>query len=220
MATPYFQKRFDSVPSTQDVARSQIRDLPLLVIAASQTEGRGRSGSEWLDADRALAVSLAFRHGDDDHRPLSLMAGLAAVRALEGIELKWPNDLMSEERKVGGILVERGGALSVVGMGLNLWWASPPEGMAGVFDDDPGEELHAEIGALWGAELMELIERDGWPTEEYRGVCRTIGQTITWEPGGTGRAVAVADDGGLTVETEAGRETIYSGSVSHVRPVG
>ncbi|HUG08081.1 MAG TPA: biotin--[acetyl-CoA-carboxylase] ligase [Acidimicrobiia bacterium] len=217
MATPYFQLRVNRVSSTQDVARERLDDLPVLVLASGQTWGRGRSGAEWLTADRALAASLAFRHAEGEERPLSLMAGVAAARATEGTALKWPNDVVVDHAKVGGILVERTGDTTVVGLGLNLWWPSPPDGMDALFPEDPGEEAHAEIGALWGAELMEAIDGKGWQIDEYRRACATIGRDITWEPDGAGRAVDVADDGALVVETSTGRETLYSGAVSHVR---
>lgn len=217
MATPYFQMRLDRVPSTQDIGRDRFEDLPLLVLARGQTQGRGRSGAGWVNADRALAASLAVPFDDADTRPLSLMAGVAAVRAAEGTTLKWPNDVLLDGAKAGGILVERSADLAVIGLGLNLWWPSPPDGAGALFAEDPGEEEHAEIGALWGAELMEMIDGDGWSIDDYREACVTLGQVITWEPAGKGEAVDVADDGGLVVETDSGRQAIYSGAVSHVR---
>lgn len=218
MATPYFQLRLDRVPSTQDVARERLEELPLLVLAAGQSEGRGRSGARWLDADRALAASLAFRGEEGDARPLSLMAGVAAVRATTGTSLKWPNDVLLDGSKVGGILVESSAGLIVVGLGLNLWWPAPPEGAGALFADDPGEEAHAEIGALWGAELMQLIDSGGWPVDDYREICVTLGKDVTWEPDGRGRAVDVGDDGALVVETaDNERVVLHSGNVSHVR---
>jgi biotin-(acetyl-CoA carboxylase) ligase len=130
------------------------------------------------------------------------MAGVAAVRAASGTSLKWPNDVLRDGVKVGGILVERSDDVTVVGLGLNLWWRSAPAGMGALFSDDPGECEHARIGG---------------PIDEYRSVCTTIGQEITWEPGGSGRAVDISSDGALVVETVSGRETIHSGAVSHVR---
>ncbi|HEX6299132.1 MAG TPA: biotin--[acetyl-CoA-carboxylase] ligase [Acidimicrobiia bacterium] len=217
MATPYFQLRLESVPSTQDVAREKLEDLPLLVLARAQTEGRGRSGADWLTADRAVAASLAFRHDVDENRPLSLIAGLAAVRATSNASLKWPNDVMVGELKVGGILVERSEDTTTIGLGLNLWWPDAPEGMGSLFSEDPGEEAHAEVGALWGAELMEMLDAGGWPIDAYRAACTTLGKDITWDRGGEGRAVDIAADGALVVETPSGRQSIYSGVVSHIR---
>lgn len=218
MATPYFQLRLDSVVSTQDVARENLRDLPLLVIAATQTKGRGRSGSEWRNADRSLAVSLIFRHDEGDNRPFSLMAGVAAVRAVANVGLKWPNDVLRHDHKVGGILVERSEETTAVGLGLNLWWDDAPEGMAGLYRMDPGPDRHAELGALWGAELMEQIESGGWPIDEYRRNCVTLGQRITWEPDGRGEAVEITSEGALVVEAPGGRETLFSGAIRHLRP--
>jgi hypothetical protein len=168
LATPYFQLRLERVPSTQDVAREHLEELPLLVMAAQQTEGRGRSGAAWLTADRALAASLAWHSADGDDRPFSLMAGLAATRAIPDSTLKWPNDVLLSGRKTGGILVERSANVTVVGLGLNLWWPEAGEGMTALHDSDPGEHAYLEVGSLWGAHLIELITADGWPTIDCR----------------------------------------------------
>jgi len=217
MATPYFQQRLESVPSTQDVARDNLGELPVLVMSPDQSKGRGRAGDEWITAERAVAVSLAFKCKDEDTRPYSLMAGVAATQVAKRTRLKWPNDVMLGDLKVGGILVERSADVVVVGLGLNLWWPDPPKGMAGLLGEDPGGDRYAEVAGLWGAELMRLMDSDGWPIDQYRSLCITIGMDITWDPDGAGRAIGVDEDGGLVVETDAGRETISSGVVRHVR---
>lgn len=218
MATPYFQLRLDRVPSTQDLARERLAGVPMLVMASGQTQGRGRSGSGWLNADRALAVSLAVRPEPGDDRPFSLMAGVAAVRVTEATALKWPNDVMRGESKVGGILVERSDDAVVVGLGMNLWWPSPAEGAGALYREDPGRGCHLELGALWGAELIELLGEPGWPRDEYKSSCHTLGRDITWDGEGSGKATDVTHAGALVVETAHGREEIYSGAVSHIRP--
>jgi BirA family biotin operon repressor/biotin-[acetyl-CoA-carboxylase] ligase len=153
----------------------------------------------------------------DESRPLSLMAGVAAARAMEEVSLKWPNDIMLGEAKGGGILVERNEGVVVIGLGVNLWWPDPPSSTTALYDLDPGPDRHAEIGGLWGAEMMRLMEGSGWPLGEYRAACATLGRRLTWEPDGSGRAVDIAADGGLVVETAEGSQTIYSGVVHHVR---
>lgn len=145
------------------------------------------------------------------------MAGIAATRATRDTSLKWPNDVLLDRRKVGGILVERSDITTVIGMGLNLWWPEAPHGAGALFDADPGEASRNELGALWGAELMELIDGEGWPVDSYREVCVTLGKDITWEPNGRGKAVDITTDGGLVVETPTGQETIYSGEIRHIR---
>lgn len=216
MATPYIQVRIATAPSTQEAARSLLGPLPSLVIASGQSEGRGRSGSTWVTAPRALAVSLAFQAGSDV-RPFSLIAGVAAVRALGEVRLKWPNDVLVGDSKAGGILVERSGDVVVAGLGVNLWWPEPPEAYGSLFADDPGPHSHLELGALWGAEMMRLLGETGWSRGEYLAACATVGREISWDPGGTGRAVDVDDDGGLVVETSEGRKVLHSGAVRYVR---
>ena len=218
MATPYWQLRRDEVPSTQDLARSEFGTTPVVVIAASQTAGRGRTGAEWITAPRALAVSVATQVNAGEDRPLSLMAGVAARRVLgETIDLKWPNDLEIDEQKVGGILVEQSDGVAVLGMGLNLWWPEPPEGMAALFDEDPGPQRHIEIGALWAAEVLGLLPDGGWPVDEYRHGCVTLGREIVWEPRGSGKAIDVVDSGALVVEVGGDLVEVRSGAVRHLR---
>ena len=218
MATPYLQIFNSDVPSTQDLARERVESLPVAVIASTQSEGRGRSGSRWDNADRALAVSLAWPANDEDRRPFSLMAGVAAARVLtDGPVLKWPNDVLRGESKVGGILVERSHQGVVAGLGLNLFWAEPPEGVGAVFDQDPGGEAHREVGALWVAELMAQVEAEGWPVDEYREACTTLGRSITWDPNGEGIASGISENGALLVKTASGIEEIYAGAVRHIR---
>lgn len=216
MATPYLQLWAEEVASTQDLARSELDSLPVVVAAQRQTAGRGRGGAPWLSAPRALAVSLAFRPPVDDLRPFSLMAGVAATRGLEGVSLKWPNDLLAGGAKVGGILVERADEV-VIGMGVNLWWPDAPEGTGALHEDDPGPGLHAQIAGLWAAELMRLIESDGWPIDEYRSLCSTLGKEISWEPEGHGTAIDVTEEGALVVETPGGPQTLTSGAIRHLR---
>jgi BirA family biotin operon repressor/biotin-[acetyl-CoA-carboxylase] ligase len=217
MATPYLQFWEDEVSSTQDLARSRLEVLPVVVAARRQTEGRGRSGATWETAPRALAVSAAMHLPDDDQRPFSLIAGVAAARAIGGLSLKWPNDLITDEGKTGGILVERSTGVLVVGMGVNLWWPDAPDGVVALRETDPGEDAHAPIAGLWAAELFALIDAEDWPIEEYRQLCDTLGREVTWEPDGAGLAIDIDPGGGLIVETDGRRQTVLSGAIRHLR---
>ncbi len=217
MATPYLQVRLKSVASTQDEALSRLEHLPIVVMAESQTEGRGRSGANWLNADRALALSAAVRVPETDQRPFSLMAGVAAARTLDDVALKWPNDVLARDLKVGGILVERSGEDLVAGIGLNLFWPDPPGGMGALCEEDPGPARHLEVGGLWAAHFMELVDGRGWPHDEYRNRCDTVGRDVTWEPDGSGKAVDIAEDGGLVVDGDGSVQTLYSGEIGYLR---
>jgi BirA family transcriptional regulator, biotin operon repressor / biotin---[acetyl-CoA-carboxylase] ligase len=120
--------------STELLRRSQRRDIHGALLAAEwQTAGRGRRGRTWTAvAGGSLTFSLGWRfeQGAGFLAGLSLAIGVAVARALEkegydGVELKWPNDLIYRHHKLGGVLVElNGDALGpstvVVGVGLNV----------------------------------------------------------------------------------------------------
>ncbi|WP_242463408.1 biotin--[acetyl-CoA-carboxylase] ligase [Rhodocyclus tenuis] len=103
-----------------------------VVIAERQTAGRGRRGRVWrAAAGDSLTFSLLWRFGGDISRlaGLSLAVGVALARALEscgvrGVALKWPNDLLLDGGKLGGVLIElaseRGATAAVIGIGINL----------------------------------------------------------------------------------------------------
>lgn len=129
----------DTCPSTNTLLLDQAETgapSGKVVIADRQTAGRGSRGRQWQASPEAsLTFSLLWRFGDDLEKltGLSLVVGLAVVRALESlgakdIGLKWPNDILHGGRKLGGILVElhteARAAGAVIGIGLNL--AMPP----------------------------------------------------------------------------------------------
>ncbi len=221
MATPYSVIRLEAATSTQDVARDSFQDDPVLAISDRQQMGRGRSGAQWQNAPRALAMSLAVGPAwEQESWPLiPLAAGVLVARVVD-CELKWPNDLMRSELKVGGILVEASGSGPVViGVGLNLWWPGPPEGIGAIHENDPGPSAAEELARVWAYGLIQVFESgsDEWPRDEYVERCRTIGRDIVWQPSGSGRATGIALDGGLEVDTAHGRVTLRSGQVQHVR---
>lgn len=224
MDTPYALVSLEVVGSTQDVARARFTGFPVLVVSPRQTAGRGRRGATWETAPRALAMSLAYASDWEaaSLTRLPLVAGLSLIRVLPGSnKLKWPNDLVRGADKLGGILVERSDETVVVGVGVNLWWPAAPDGYGAVFAEDPGPTAHLEIAERWAIEFLRRVAGNAseWGTDEYRAVCSTVGQTITWEPDGSGTAVDVDEDGALLVETSAGIERLVSGAIREVRGI-
>ncbi len=224
MATPLTIERVGRVGSTQDEARIRYRGDPLLVSATGQDAGRGRSGAEWIDADRSLAASLAFEPlwPTPAMPKIPLVAGLALTDLLpDVVRLKWPNDIVSGDLKVGGILTEAIDGLVVVGLGLNIYWNSPPEGIGAVHASDPGEEHPHRVAERWAEVFLQRIESGptAWGRAEYLARCRTIGRSIEWDPGGSGVAIGIGDDGELLVDSQGGEVVLYAGAVRDVRPV-
>lgn len=222
MATPLTIARLGLVDSTQDEARTRFGGAPVLVSASGQNAGRGRSGSAWLNADRSVAASLAFEPAwpIDAVAPITLVAGLAAADVLpDFVGLKWPNDLTAGDLKIGGILTEASGTLVVVGLGLNVYWKSPPPGMGAMHSSDPGEDHGHLIAERWALVLQRRVAEGptAWGRDEYVSRCTTIGEAVEWEPDGSGVAVGVGEDGSLLVDSASGRVAIDSGEVRHVR---
>ncbi|MDX1448026.1 MAG: biotin--[acetyl-CoA-carboxylase] ligase [Acidimicrobiia bacterium] len=222
MPPPYSVLHLEVTDSTQDDARDAFDGRPVLVVAGGQRAGRGRAAGRWENAPRAMAASLAFRpEWEPDSLPLiPLLAGVAAARAVD-CGLKWPNDLIVDDLKVGGILVEASDGVVVAGCGMNLWWPDPPEGFGAMFSADPGPAAAVEVAESWAETLLTLVEAgpQGWPRDEYRRRSVTVGREITWAPDGAGRAVDIAADGGLVVVTHEGRTTLHAGEIRHVRMV-
>ena len=224
MATEYAVHHLERVASTQDEARSRFDGRPCLVTATAQEAGRGRGGTGWVSAPRALATSVAFETWwPVDQVPLiTLVAGLSAKRVLgPAVALKWPNDVLTESgEKVAGLLAERTGELVVMGMGVNLHWPDAPQGMAGLFRDDPGPEAGRRIATQWCEDLFAELAAgpEGFLPAEYEEVSATIGSVIAWEGGGPATAIGIDATGGLVVEGATGRQVLRSGQVHTVRP--
>ncbi len=227
MATRYATVSLVQVASTQDEAKQRAQGgATVLVVAARQVDGRGRSGRIWWEAPRAMYSSLAFRpHWPTDAWPrLTLMAGLAVRGALGALTettpaLKWPNDLVTAGGKVGGILTEAEGDLVIVGCGVNLWWPEPPQGVVAACEVDPGPALATAVAEAWADALLMAATAppDRWGVDAYRSACATLGQDVTWDPDGAGRAVAIDDDGRLVVEAGGRRIALDAGEVRAVR---
>lgn len=208
------------VDSTNERARALAeRGAPhgTLVTAREQSAGRGRQGRTWsAPPGRALLCSLVLR---DPPRLLPLAAGVAVAEvAGDRARVKWPNDVLLEDRKVAGILVEGRPQehWAVLGVGLNVAVRErdlPPElhGRAGTLGLDPDDvepllerfldALERWIAASPDEVLDELRERDA-----------LLGRHVRWA-GGEGEAAGVDGDGRLVVATGSGRMTLEAGEV-------
>lgn len=128
---------FDTVPSTQEVARSMaLNGAPdgSVVIADGQNQGRGRMGRSWYAPPRSsllMSIVLRPKGSDADLASFNLVAALAIAAGIKGVTgltpgLKWPNDLYINGRKVCGILAERfsgsdpGDRITILGVGVNV----------------------------------------------------------------------------------------------------
>jgi BirA family transcriptional regulator, biotin operon repressor / biotin---[acetyl-CoA-carboxylase] ligase len=224
-----------------DLARRARAGEPdgIVLIAEEQTAGRGRLDRRWEAPPRSsLLVSALLRPSPPTATwtLLPFVCGVAvaeAVRAVAGLdaELKWPNDVLVDGRKLGGILVERAETAVVVGIGLNVSLrdaelpvpAATSIALAGGVADR--EVLAKEVLRALARRYRTWVDGDGAPDAilpAYREICATIGRDIRVQlPGGEdmrGRVEGVDDSGRLLVVTSDGiTHGLSAGDVVHVR---
>ena len=218
-----------------------------LVIAESQTAGRGRLGRSWHSPPGSnIYLSLVLKPKLQPARVplLTLAAGLAASKAIEGVigqtpAVKWPNDLLLSHRKVAGILAEMDikdshVSFVVLGIGINV----------NLSESELPAELAAQAGSLFMAtgrkwNRVEILSAFLHEMEKYyyilcqgryeeiltpyRAVCQTLGTHVRFVRQSRlieGKARDVAQSGELTVELSDGK-IIYlaAGEVSSL-PTG
>ena len=200
------------------------------VYTTNQTAGRGRLGRTWVNAEgKALYYTVAIREPLAQPATLPLLASLAARRQLalrHGVDcqIKWPNDLLLNGKKIVGILC---------GIGINL---AQPQSYFDAADLPHGTSLALQGAAIdleqdpgWLAEALTdfgfdrplyTFARDGFAPfrEEYKAACVNIGRRVTFDlpdgGQGAGEAVDVDEEGRLVVRTDSGEEHVFTGEVS------
>jgi BirA family biotin operon repressor/biotin-[acetyl-CoA-carboxylase] ligase len=234
---------FDEIGSTNDwgrkLAQSGAQD-GTVVFANHQTAGRGRLDRRWeAPAGSSLLLSVIFRPDLAAHQAqrLTMISGLAVADAVEAetglpVKLKWPNDIVVQGGKAGGILTEVGLSgqridYAVVGIGLNVNLDSeqlPPRPLV------PATSLSQSLGhaverlSLLRALLRAIdarylaLQSGRSPHEEWAARLTTLGQPVIVSSADTsveGVAEAVDDDGALLVRLADGRlETVFAGDVT------
>lgn len=201
-----------------------------------QSAGRGRRGSSWLSGlGGSLTFSLLWRfaQGAAGLSGLSLAVGVAVARALaslgiEGMQLKWPNDLLHAGRKLGGILIELHGDAAVIGIGLNLRLraaerdaiAQPVTDIAAIAGELPQRNRLLAVTLTELVQVLEQFAEHGFAPLRQEWISRHAHQgrrvTLTSGTGKVveGSAAGVAEDGALLLETARGLERFVNGELS------
>lgn len=239
----------DSVDSSNEAAKILAEDgAPdgTIVIAREQTKGRGRAGNSWHSPrDAGLYLSMIYHPRDLSHPgPLVILAGLGIAQELEraypGLQtmLKWPNDLIVKNRKLGGLLAEAAWndavpKYLVVGLGINvrpLDRKAPKavRALATALDDhleEPADMAEVADAAIRGLEehlshpepvltqgLLADVDRHDW-LRDRRAVLTVPGAEEDSRTPGV--CVGIAPDGALLFRPDRGAlRRVMSGSVT------
>ena len=239
--------RFDSLPSTNAEAASRAVEggaEGLCIVASEQTAGRGRLDRQWVSPKNAgLYCSIILRPTFDQGLwpLLTLMAAVAVYDTLLAVhslqtDIKWPNDILANDKKLCGILAEtvetRLGRAVILGVGVNLKKNSFPgelDAVATSVEADAGSVVDSQVvlRRLLNsfASYYQTLQRAGGPEEIVREWSSrssyAIGKRIRVANGeeileGTTRGLE--RDGALRVETDAGEiKTVRAGDVTNLR---
>jgi len=214
-----------------------------VLLAEYQTAGRGRRGRAWLappGGALCLSISWTFREVPQELGALGLAIGVCALRALRAhgidtVTLKWPNDLLIDDRKLGGVLIDlraesAGPASVVIGVGLNLTLGAAllaqiaqsgpaASDLSSVVQPLPSRNALAAtlVSACVGG--LRAFARQGLKPfiEDWRAVDALRGRIVNVSAAdGVARGVARGIDlrGALMLETREGLRRFFSGDVT------
>jgi len=222
---------FPSLTSTMDIARQEVRQGAAegtVIVAYKQTAGRGRLKRAWLSPEGSIALSVILYPRVAHLSSLIMLASLAVVHSIGAVtslrpQIKWPNDVLINGRKVCGILIEsdvRGDMVNYVvigiGININLQVADFPE--ISPVATSLSEELGRQVSRLnvLRSLLVELdrlylaLSGGGSLYEEWRDNLVTLGKRVRATTGDSiheGIAESVDRDGSLRLRGPDGSLT-------------
>jgi BirA family biotin operon repressor/biotin-[acetyl-CoA-carboxylase] ligase len=239
--------RFNSLPSTNlEAVRRAVAGAPegLCIVASEQTAGRGRLDRQWVSPkDAGLYSSIILRPKFDQTLwpLLTLMAAIAVYDTLREVcfletDIKWPNDILANNKKLCGILAETVetpfGRAVILGIGINLRKNSFPaelQGVATSVEDEAGE-IGDPLVVL--ERLLDVLARYYQVLQQPGGAEEIVSEWTTRSSYASGKRIRVANgehildgvtrglerDGALRVETNTGEiKIVRAGDVTNLR---
>lgn len=201
-----------------------------LLVVERQTAGRGRLGRVWQSQPGdSLTFSLSLSLTPQDWSGLSLAVGLSLAESLHpDVQLKWPNDLWFEDRKLGGILVEAasmgGRSQVVVGVGLNIrprladGLSTPPAALSELLPELTAPSCLARVASPLIQALLRFESQGFAPLQAAFEARDTLkGRQVHTSDGQQGLAMGVGPNGALRIQTDGLVHDIVSSEIS-VRP--
>jgi BirA family biotin operon repressor/biotin-[acetyl-CoA-carboxylase] ligase len=218
---------------------------PLLILAETQTGGRGRGNNRWWSSAGSLTFSLVWRppaHFARDEWPkVALTVGIAVCRTAQAFAsehsfgLRWPNDVYAGEQKLAGILVEapahtaNGTEALVIGIGLNVnnaFDTAPADVQARAVSltELAGRPLNrTDILLRLLTELLrvlaEVTSEPAALVEHWKTLCLLTGRRVTIAQGTTevvGQCRGIDSAGALLLDTDRGRMRFFGGVLTRV----
>jgi BirA family biotin operon repressor/biotin-[acetyl-CoA-carboxylase] ligase len=222
----------EEVDSTNEWMKRHLTKLEDLdsLIARIQTQGKGRNGKNWFSPRGGLWFSVLLEDFEGNIGALSQLSAVAVCEVLEkqGLltNIKWPNDIISRGRKLGGILIEKVKEKFIIGIGLNLNLNNSdfPIPLKDIVITSK-ELLHKDLDVEHIAkDIIGKIAKERNKGEEihvkYLSLNGDINEKVKITDGGDsfiGKVVTIQEDGGIKIKNEETERVFYSGSVSYLR---
>lgn len=215
---------FDSVDSTNDICLRECKksSFPVVVTADSQKKGRGRNQKKWSSPHGSISFSYGYKNKGVD-QSISVKTGLIVAEAIKKIldiqiSLKWPNDLIFNNKKIGGILVESENIDSifyvVIGVGINLNIV-PKESHWGDLNID-ASEMQKKKGLIQemskGLMRLDDLEKREWQ-QDWLAKCIHVNKEVTLNGGKKSFIfLGIDDEGKMLLKDESNSIKPYSDS--------
>ncbi len=224
---------FDSIDSTNEYAKSLIDKAPegTVILADQQTEGKGRFEKKWYSPADGIWMSVILR--PPNNSLVSIAAGISVCEALHMMGvlpgLKWPNDILLNDKKIGGILTEIVDDAVILGIGVNLNIRKFPKELMSIASsvfletkkhldkkmvfDLICKQFDDSYAVLKSNKATRLLEK-------WRHYTVVLGQEVTIEIGDnelTGRVLDISRDGGLVIMLPDRKVERVLGGVCHLK---
>ncbi|MBT4292000.1 biotin--[acetyl-CoA-carboxylase] ligase [bacterium] len=196
-----------------------------VVIAKTQTKGRGRMGRTWFDG----GLQMSWDISDEIKSGFSVWIGVICATAIrkstdKNVMLKWPNDLYLDDKKMAGILVDRVCSSVerklVAGVGINLGTSLPAEIDATTLSEVNLEMLVGNIINEHDTNLHSFIN-DGWQawSEKFKELDYLFGRQVTVQGKSPGIAAGIANSGALIITMPDGSTVESFASETHITEI-
>lgn len=214
---------FDIIDSTNRYAKELNSNNPQLVIADTQTAGRGRLGKSFYSPDgTGIYMTIAV---DTPSSPdyITIATAVSVVTVLDrlgckDIGIKWVNDIFYDRKKVCGILCENTGSKIIIGIGINLTTRLFPEDIAGIAGAlNLQVDRNTVIADITAEVFKTLAMSPDKIISAYKEYLFILGQRIVYTKDGITRdgiATDVNEKGNLIVKTDIGEDVLISGEIS------
>jgi BirA family transcriptional regulator, biotin operon repressor / biotin---[acetyl-CoA-carboxylase] ligase len=219
------------VDSTNEWIKKRLNKLEDLdsIIAETQIAGKGRNTKDWFSPKGGFWFSFILKGFSGDINSLSLLSAVVVCETMRKYDLpaqiKWPNDIILKERKLGGILIEniQGNFIVGIGLNLNLNISDFPIPLKDIVITSK-EILHKDLdlepvakkiikGIAAGRKNLEEIHQK---YKEFSGDLNKKVRISKGEETFTGKVKEIQSDGGIKIENEITEKVFYSGSLSYL----